>query len=140
MSNNQGRRKRPPQQRNRPKANGHRPAAPEQNGHPIDPPSISTKGRKLSEEKVVLFQINDHDYLVPEKPTTGMVLKVIHEMRTKGEPFGLDLAMEMFLGEEDYQRYMDVVDYLEDDENEAIADAVRAHLRGAQNAGKGQRS
>lgn len=131
MSNNQGRRRPRPQQRNRPKANGHRPAAPEQNGQPAEMPDINTNGRELSDEKVVLFKINGHAYEVPAELPQSMVMDVIHEMRTRGELFGLDLAMELLLGKDDYKRYRQVVDYLDDEDDEAISKAVESHLIGA---------
>lgn len=137
MAPNQNRRRngqRRPQQRPRPQANGHRTAP---NGTP-ETPDINTTGRTLSTEKVILFRINRHAYEVDAEPTQGMVLRVIHEMRTRGDMYGIDLAMELLLGEEDYRRYMDVIDYLSDEEHEKLANAVEAHLLGAkERLGKG---
>lgn len=91
---------------------------------PEAPKVIALKANKdRTEDRVVLFSIDDTEYTIPTRVRPNKGLQVMHVFRQQGETAGVSFMLETILGTEGYNALMNFDD-LEDDDLETIIEVA----------------
>lgn len=66
-------------------------------------------------ERVVLFSLDDQDYMIPKKFPVNLGLKVIRTMRRQGQEIAMAELLEAVIGEDAYEALVNYPDITNDD-------------------------